>query len=186
MKLIYFWVTSSKAWGNYLAYHQNFFIDHNGFLMGFIGALIFGVICAVVFYLGFCNSKTSSKYATLSVWMVFLVIGAVIAYFYADYVVIGEPKAKNNESVFRTYSFYKANDTYYNEMTQKKDIDSMTLNSYRKNLADLKANLDKGSGDVRLEFDLTTAILAAISYFVASMIVKRFTISGKVIPLEKP
>ena len=49
----------------------------------------------------------------------------------------------------------------------------------------IKNDLDKG-GDVRFDFDITTAVLAVIFFFITSVIVKRFTINGKTIPFEKP
>ena len=106
-----------------------------------------------------------------------------MGYLFADNVVIGSSSTTDKSSLFRKYSFYEANDTYYlNETkgaspTKTKDLASLN--------ATIKANLDKG-GDVRKPYNVTTAVLTAIFFFITSMMVKRYTINGKGIPFKKP
>lgn len=183
MDFIYFLVTGSEAWEP--NYHDNFFITQGGFVWGIIGALIVGVIVACAFYFGCCNSSKTSKFANIGVWAISLCLCAVVSYFYADMVVIGDPKTTDDNSVFRTYSFYKANDDFYIRTSQDPQMTSTLLSELNQKRIEIRSNLDKG-GDVRFEFDITTAILAVIFFFLASIIVKRFTINGKTIPFERP
>lgn len=181
MDFFYFLVTGSKAWEPH--FHKNFFIDQGGFSWGLYGALIIGAVVACAFYFGCCNSSKTSKSANIGVWAVSLCLCAVISYFYADFVVIGDSKTTDNNSVFRAYSFYKANDDY---LIQKSIGASPTMiDDLTKTHNQIKNDLDKG-GDVRFDFDITTAVLAAISFFLMSLFVKRLTINGKTIPFEKP
>lgn len=183
MDFFYFLVTGSDAWEP--NYHWNFFITQGGFLWGIIGALILGVVVACAFYFGCCNSSKTSKYSNVGVWAISLCLCAAISYFYADMVVIGDPKTTDNSSVFRAHSFYKANDDYYLEKSQDKNMTPTFLAELHQLNNKIKSDLDKG-GDVRFEFDITTAILAVIFFILASVVVKRFTINGKTIPFERP
>lgn len=183
MDLFYFLVTGSKAWEPH--FHENFFNVQGGFLWGIIGALIIGVVCSCAFYFGCCNSSKSSKLANINVWTISLVISAVIAYLYADLVVIGDSATTDNTSVFRTHSFYKANDDYFIQQTSKPGVSQTFINDLTQKKNEIKNNLDKG-GDVRFDYDITTAFLAAIFFFFTSILVKRFTINGKSIPFLKP
>lgn len=188
MEFFYFLVTGSNAWEN--RFHENFFNIQAGFLWGFIGALVIGVICACAFYFGCCNSKKSNKSANLGVWAITMLICAGVAYFYADFVIIGDSKTSDDSSIFHKYSFYRANDIYLvNEINPAtSSLDNITETDIKDLKAihnKIKTNLDKG-GDVRFDYDITTALLAAIFFFITSLIVKRFTIAGKTIPFQKP
>lgn len=108
-----------------------------------------------------------------------------MSYFYADFVVIGDSNTTDNTSVFRAHSFYKANDDYFIQQTSVPGVSQTFIDDLTQKRNEIKYNLDKG-GDVRFEFDITTAILAAIFFFITSIIVKRFTINGKTIPFERP
>lgn len=182
MDFIYFLVTSSKDWTN--TFHDNFFNTHGGFAMGVVGATVIGIALSLAFYFGCCNSNKSSKSATIGVWSVFLIVSSVIAYFYADLVVIGDASTKDDQSVFRAYSFYKANDDYYWNQT-KTGVNETYSTDLSQKKEEIKSNLDKG-GDVRFKYDLTTAVLTAFIFFIFSLIIKRFTINGKTIPYQKP
>lgn len=183
MDFFYFLVTGSKAWEPH--FHKNFFIDQGGFSWGLYGALIIGAVVACAFYFGCCNSSKTSKSANIGVWAVSLCLCAVISYFYADFVVIGDSKTTDNNSVFRTHSFYKANDDYFIKVTSQPGVSQTLIDDLTQKRNEIKYNLDKG-GDVRFDFDITTAVLAVIFFFITSVIVKRFTINGKTIPFEKP
>lgn len=182
MDFIYFLVKGSAAWDS--IYHANFF-DGGGFIHGLISAAIIGAVCALVFYFGCCNSDKSSKMATIGVWTSVLIIGAVLTFFYADMVIIGKSGVNSDKSIMRTYSFYKANEDYYIARTRQPNISPSEITDLAKKKAEIKNNLDKG-GDVRLNFDFTTAVLSMVFFFLTSIGVKRFTINGKAIPLKKP
>ncbi len=183
MDFLYFWVTSAKCWEG--QYHENFFNAQGGFLWGFIGALILGTAGALAFYFGCCNSKESGKYAKKSVWGVFMAVTAVVSYFYADQVLIGHSSTTDNASVVYSHSFYKANNDYFIEKTREASVSPTDIAVLTQTRNEISSNLDKG-GDVRFEFDLTTALLAALWFFIVSMIVKRFTVTGKAIPMLNP
>lgn len=183
MDFIYFFVTDSKDWEP--IYHQNFFFDQSGFTLGVLGALAIAAIAAIVFYFGFCNSSKSCSMANLGVWGVTLGICGLVAYFYADYVVIGAPKDSNKESMFRKYSFYQANEDLYLLKTRGAIISKTQIEDLARTKDDIRDKLNKGN-DVRLPFNFTTTFLAIVFYFLISMAIKRFTINGKCIPFEKP
>ncbi len=183
MDFLYFWVTSSKCWEG--QYHENFFNASGGFLWGFLGALILGIVGALLFYFLCCNSKESGKYAKIGVWWIFMAVTAVVSYFYADLVLIGQSSTADTASVFYSHSFYKANDDYYVKKTGEASVSPTVIADLTKVKNEISSDLDKG-GDVRFEFDLTTALLSALFFFLASLAVKRFTVTGKAIPMLKP
>lgn len=183
MDFFYFLVTSSKAWEP--RFHENFFNSQGGFLWGFIGALVLGVICACAFYFGCCNNKKSAKSASIGVWAVTLVICGILGYFYADLVIIGDSATTDNGSIFRRHSFYKANDDYFIKETGKAGVSDTVIKQLTQTKNEIKTNLDRG-GDVRFDYAITTAVLALLFYFLTSIIIKRFTVNGKTIPFLKP
>ena len=182
MEFFYFLVTGSKAWEP--IYHASFF-NGGGFSHGVICALIIGAVCAIVFYFGCCNSNNTSKMANIGVWAGALAISAVITFFYADMIIIGQRGIADNQSVMRTYSFYKANEDYYISRTGQPNISQTEISDLAQKKTEIKSNLDKG-GDVRFDFNLTTAILAMAFFFLTSVCIKRFTINGRSIPFLKP
>ena len=181
MDIFYFLVTSSKSWTT--NFHQNFFIEGGGFTNGFLGALALGVVLACIFYFFLCNSEKTSKQANIGVWSIFLVIAGIAGYLYADMFIIGKSNAENG-SVFKEYSFYQANQDYYVEKASH-NPNKATLEQLNRDMNNIKSELDKG-GDVRFDFSITTAVLCILFFFITSMIVKRFTINGKSIPMLKP
>ena len=183
MDFFYFLVTSSGSWNSH--YHANFFNVQGGFLWGFVGALILGALAACAFYFGCCNSSKTSKSANIGTWAISLCLCAVVSYFYADSVIIGDSNTTDNTSVFRAYAFYKANDDYFIKEISQPGVSQTYIDDLAQKKNEIKYNLDKG-GDVRFDFDITTAFLAAIFFFITSIVVKRFTIGGKTIPFEKP
>lgn len=181
MDFIYFLVEGSNHWEP--NFHVNFFNEQGGFLYGALGALIIGVIAACAFYFGCCNSSKSGKSANIGVWSVVLCVCGIISYFYADLFIIGASNTEDESSVFRTYSFYNANTQFL--ISESEGASPSYVAELTNKYNDIKGNLDQGS-DVRFEFDITTALLAVICYFITSIVVKRFTINGKTIPFEKP
>ena len=183
MNFIYYFVTSSKCWE--ARFHENFFNAGGGFIHGLIAALVIGAIFACIFYFCCCNSKTSAKMATIGVWALFLAIAGVASYFYADMIVIGDSSAKDNKSIFRTYSFYKANDDFFINESKKPTSSPSYISELTAKKTEIKSNLDKG-GDVRQEYDFTTAAWSLVFFFITSIIIKRFTRNGKHVPFLKP
>lgn len=182
MDFIYFTVTGSKSWTP--DYHANFFITEGGFAWGVAGAVIIAVICAFIFYFGICNKKDSVKGASVTVWGVVLVISGLLGYFYADMILIGERNARDNNGLFRTHSFYKANEDYYIAKTKAGVSPDMAQQLVAKK-EEIKTNLNKGK-DVRFDFDLTTGLFTVLIYFIVSIIIKRYSRNGRAIPFQNP
>lgn len=159
-------------------FHADYF-DKVGFLYGFLGALAIGAIIALVFYFGLCNNRDNVKGATKTNWLIFLLIAGVAAYFYADFVLIGNPDTTTPGTV----SFCENNNRLLIELNQGKPQPVVTQNTQA--YVKIKDDLQKGH-DVAFAFDITTAFLACIFYFLVSLIVKRFTIAGKAIPFLQP
>ena len=123
--------------------------------------------------------------ANFGVWAGALAISAVITFFYADMIIIGQRGITDNKSIMRTYSFYKANEDYYISRTGQPNISQTEITDLAQKKTEIKSDLDKG-GDVRFDFNLTTAILSMVFFFIVSVGVKRFTINGRSIPFLKP
>lgn len=181
MDFIYFLVTGSDAWEPH--FHNHFFVTCNGFMWGLIGALIIGILFAAAFYFGCCNSSNSVKLANIKVWSVFLLISGIVGYFYADCILIGTSDNSDDSSMTRKYSFYKANDYYFIEETSKPGVAPAYIQDLTRTKNEISDNLDKG-GDVRFDFDITTAVLAVIFFFLSGLVIKRLTIAGKAIPFK--
>lgn len=177
MEFLYLWVTKSSAWEPH--FHENFFNDRYGFFWGFIGAVVIGVIFSVVFYFGCCNSKTTCRLAKRGYWIIAMGICAAVACLYANFVVIGT----GDQALPFHVNFYQANNSYYLEKTE--GAPEALITDLTRGLDTIKHSLDEPFGDVRLEYGITTAALAAISFFVVSIVVKRFTINGRTVPFKK-
>ena len=181
--IFYFLVTSSDSWTQ--TYHENFFNAQGGFMWGLVGAIIIGALCSLAFYFGCCNSKTSAKMATLTNWWIALAISALIGYFFADLFVIGASNIDDSQSVFRTHSFYNANEDYFIEQSHIYADSETMIKDLNDQKIKISSDLDKG-GDVRLPFDLSSAFWTIFFFTLTSFIVKRFTYNGKTIPCKNP
>lgn len=182
MDLIYFLVMGSKSWEP--IFHDNFF-NGGGFTHGLIAAAIIGAVCSVVFYFGCCNSYKSSKMANIGVWTCALIISGALTFFYADMIIIGQRGVADNNSVTRTHSFYKAIEDNYINRVRLGAVSQTEIADLAQLKTKIKSDLDKG-GDVRFDFNFNTAMLAMVFFFLTSLCVKRFTISGRSIPFLKP
>lgn len=177
MDFFYFLVKDEKSgWDS--VFHADYF-DNVGFLYGILGALAIGVVCSLVFYFGLCNNKNNVKSATKTNWIIFLLVAGVAAYFYADFVLIGDPQTTTPG----TTSFCENNNRMLIQLTQGQP--QPVVQQFTNKYSEIRDNLQKGN-DVAFAFDITTAVLAAIFYFLFSLIIKRFTIAGKAIPMLKP
>lgn len=183
MDFFYFLVTSSKAWDP--RYHQNFFNTEGAFGTGFFYALVLGLMFALIFYFGCCNNSKSSSSATLPVWLGFLLVSAVVAYFAADWMIIGKSGEKDRESIFYKSSFYQANEEYFIKQSRQNSTNTQLIKELTTKKNEIKSALDKG-GDVRFDFCLTTAALCMIFFYFTSLLVKSFTINGKTVPHQWP
>ncbi|MGN0222922.1 MAG: hypothetical protein ACI4AM_02725 [Muribaculaceae bacterium] len=179
MNELFYFVTNSDAWGNDLSgYHDNYFNTEGAFSELFIVALIMGVVVCAVFYFGFCNSVKSDKHATFGNWIICMVVAAIFGFVYSDFITVGSSHNDGTKS-----GFYQANVDYYN--AQAAGCDGQQSASLAKQMNDIETDLNNYD-DVRLPLDFTAAFWAVVWYFLASILLKRFTIGGKTIPFTRP
>lgn len=185
MEELFYFVTHSDAWVDDVQnFHFNYFMDEGGFAELFIAAVVIGVVVSAIFYFGFCNSEKSNKLATLANWFICMVVAAVVAFGYTDIITIGHDA--NDEGV-RT-GFYQSNEDYYNAKCDNQVEEGLTA----QDINDLGQRKDIIAGDlndwndVRLPLDLMVTFYAVLFYFLASILLKRFTINGKTIPFTRP
>lgn len=191
--IIYNFVTSTEAWTNdkgNIRFHEQFFEGEHGFSAGILGAVVIALVFAAIFYFGFCNSKTSNKYATHWLWAIFLAVSGLVTFAYSDQVLIGNSAVaeqmsnqneKNKGDILYDYSFYKSIEDYMVDFAGKKPQDQVEAEE-RKNM--IVNNLKKGE-DVNMPFNVTNAVISLIAFFLISVGIKRFTINGKCIPFFK-
>lgn len=185
MEELFYFVTHSDAWVEDVQnFHFNYFMDEGGFAELFIAAVVIGVVVSAIFYFGFCNSEKSNKLATLANWFICMVVAAVVAFGYTDIISIGHDA---NGEVNAT-GFYQSNEDYFSYKSDHAEEEGLT----DPDMDDLRQRKDIIAGDlndwndVRLPLDLMVTFYAALWYFLASILLKRFTINGKTIPFTRP
>ena len=183
LKTIYHFVTTSNAWEP--RFHENFFVTHHAFLYGLLIALGIGVVIALIYYFSCCNSKNTVKMANIYTWLVAGVVSAVLSFFVANWVIIGKSGVNNQKSLFYTYSFYNANETYYNVEVQRNVKNEKLVKDLATTKQKIKTDLDQGH-DVRLPYSATTTVLNIIFFVAASFCIKGATRNGKHIPVLWP
>ena len=177
MDFFYFLVKDENS-GWESIFHADYF-ESTGFLYGTLGALAIGLVCALIFYFGLCNNKNNVSAATKTNWLIILLVAGVAAYFYADFALIGNPETTNAGTV----SFCENNNRLLIQLTAGSP--APTVKMYTDKYQEIMHNLKEGS-DVAFAFDITTAFLAIVFFFLISLVIKRFTIAGKAIPMLKP
>ena len=182
MDFIYSLVTNSNYWES--RYHKNFFIDNGAFTSGFLWALAIGVIIAIAFYFSCCNSKKTSKSATSTVWACFMVLAAVLTYVASDFYIIGT-KDSSNGTKDSTSGFYQANEDYFIKISRENSDNEQLLKELSLKKDEIRKNLNDG-GDARFDFSITNVLLCCLFFYLASIVIKNFTISGKTIPHKFP
>ena len=181
MDKLFFFVTSSEAWKSDTShFHDNFFVTNGGFTSGLIAALVVAIACAMAFYFGCANNKRSVKYASTGVWAGFMAGAFGITFLIASLVFIGKSSSTSPSSPLYKFSFYKANTEYLikqtsnnpnQQLVQKLNTDKQTIQS----------NLDKNK-DVRMPYSFSCAVYALLFFYLISLCIKGFTISGIAIP----
>lgn len=159
-------------------FHKSYFLS-TGFIYGLAIAAILGALLCLGFYFGCCNNSRSVKMANINVWAAFLIITGIAAYFTADIALIGNPDDQNPP----TTSFVAANKAFLRNHSA--NAPQTTVNELNRVHQKINTDLRQGK-DVAMAFDLTTAILAMLFFLGFSLIIKRFTLTGKAIPCLKP
>jgi len=177
MEIFYYFVRQSAAWEP--KFHDNFFNGQFGFIYGLLVALVVAIIAAALFYFGCCNSNKEVKYANKTTWAVVLLAGAIVAALLGDIVIIGH----GSDSVL-VPNFYDANEQYYTQQVSG-STDQNFIDELASTKTKIASDLDKNN-DVRIPFDFTTGVWAAVLYFLISLPLKGITINGKVIPITWP
>lgn len=164
-------------------FHTNYFIEHGAFLYGLLLAAVIGVVVALVFYYGCCNSSKSMASATLTVWVGCMVAAGALTYLTANFVLIGKPQAV--QGPFYDHSFYKANEEYASAKAGEKNTNENEVQEYNQERDRIADELDKGD-DARVPFSAHCAIYAMLAFFLCSLAVKGTTIHGTYIPVKWP
>lgn len=183
LKTIYHFVVTSNAWEP--KFHENFFVEHHAFLYGILWAFGIGAVVAVVYYFTCCNSKNSIRQANIYTWCAAGIVAAVLTFLVADWVIIGKSGVNDRKSLFYTYSFYNANDNYYNEQVKVNMKNEKIVKELATTKQSIKTKLDQGN-DVRMPFATTTTVLGILFFVIASLFVKGTTRNGKHIPIKWP
>lgn len=180
MDKLFFFVTSSDAWKSTRNFHENFFVDHNGFLYGLLLALVVALLLVVCFYFGCANSKRDNSIATIPVWCGTLVATGLIVFLIANFVLIGKSNITSTQSVFYKYSFYKANTEYVVEKTRGNSNEQLAkkLTTDKKTI---EINLNRGK-DVRYAYSMGCAVYSLLFFYLLSLGIKGFTYQGSTIP----
>lgn len=184
MDKIFFFVTSANAYKDAYQFHKNFFVDEGAFTIGLVLALIVGVVAALVFYFGCCNSKKTIKNANSGTWVVFLIVAGLVTSLIANFMIIGAPKVKDSTSLFRSNSFYVANEKYYKERVNKIS-DSEAVKPILEVKNKIERDLNDGK-DVRMSYSVGCGVYSLIFFLIVSFVVKGFTLHGAVIPCKWP
>lgn len=182
MDKLFFFVTSTKAYKDAYGFHKNFFVDEDAFFIGLLLAFIIGVVAALIFYYGCCNSEKTRKNANLGTWVISLIVAGVATFLIADFIIIGAPKVKGNNSLFKSYSFYMANEKYY-KVKVKEAPDPKAVKPILDEKNEIAKNLDSQK-DVRIPYSAGCAVYSLIFFFICSIVVKGTTRHGAVIPFK--
>ena len=180
LEAMYFLVSGSKAYKeDGLGFHTFFFDNGNGFLFGFLLALAIAVLVAMIFYLGFCMKKETFSAAKTTNWVVGLILVGVLSFFANDLLLVGTPVTNaNTQSVNGgVTTYYKSNESF------------VKVKKYDQQYVDAKNKLNKQIqkwGDVRIQYDLNTALWCMIIYVGVSLCIKGFTPFGNCIPCKWP
>lgn len=173
MENLFFFVDLVDEYG----FHLNFFVDHGAFTFGFLVALAAGVVVALAFYFGCCNNRNSSSMATVSMWIISLVLSGAIAFSVADFAIVG---------VGEESSFVAENEVYYNEQYADSDLDNDQLQLVRDEMDEIAESLSSGENQAALPFAAGCAVYALLFFYITSVVIKGHTISGVSIPHKWP
>ena len=183
LKTIYHFVVTSDAWEP--KFHENFFVEHHAFLYGLLWALVIGLVIACGYYFLCCNDKNSIKLANLPSWCVAGVVAAFLSFFVSNWIIIGKSGVNDRKSLFYTYSFYNANDNYYNEEVKKNMKNDKIVKELATTKQKIKTGLDQGN-EVRAPYAGTTTVLGVLFFALFSFCVKGMTRNGKHVPVKWP
>lgn len=184
MKKIYHFVTSNDAWNDGFYFHSNYFVDENAFLWAFLTSFGIGAVVAAIFYFGLCNGKTA-KYATLSNWVIALILACVTAYVAGNAFYIGGQKLDDNGNEVSSSGFCKSCKEYY----LKKIDEPMFRDNEEQGTAllskhnDIITALHQGQ-DVATPFNITNTVISFLAFIIASFGMKNLTKHGSAIPLK--
>ncbi len=160
-------VSASESYKDALGFHTNYFVNGSGFLMGLLLALGIAVVLALVFYFGICKNYTLAKKSN---WWILSLVVAIIAYFGADFILIG---GQGSTSV---NTFYGANEQLVRDNRNKPNA-----KQYAKLKMKIEGELQKQK-DVRVPFDFTCAGWSWLIFLGFSMWIKRYSVNGTQIP----
>lgn len=180
MKSIFFLVGGMEQYADEYGYHENFFETSGGFTTALIIAAAFAVICAIIYYLGLCNSRKTSSCANLPVWLIALLLSGALTFVTTNTILIGSDDEEGSEtSLTYAHSFYRNLEDYYIEISvDAPETEQEAMMECKNNIVE---QLNQGE-DVALMFNLNSTIYALLIFYILSIILKGFTSQGMAIP----
>lgn len=201
MKNVFFLVSGMSQYKDSFGYHANFFETNGAFAIALIAALIMAVVCAAIFYYGFCMSSKTFKVATLPTWIVTLIVAGACTFLFTSQALIGHDggslsddedmeevdasEVDEGNASSKIHNFYVDMENYFNIKSQEEDITEEEINELMEEKENIKEALNQGE-DVALMFNLNATIYALIFFYIISIIMKGFTVNGVCIPHKWP
>lgn len=167
-KFLFFWVAGIDAYAkDGLGFHKEFFVNHGGFLIGFLIALLLGIAICAIFYFGLCKNFSLAKVHN---WWICLVVTAIVTFFASDLIVIGGNGSKASTT------FYHSNIEWVKEHRTSPNVKDYTAKKVK-----IEQSL-KRWGDVRFPFDMTCAVYGVVFYVAFTCVFKGYSKYGAKIP----
>lgn len=184
MKSFFFLVGGMDQYADDYGYHEHFFETIGGFGTALIIAAVFAVVCAAIYYFTLCMSKNTIKCATLPIWIIALVVSGALTFATTSLVLIGNDNEEGDEAALTyAHSFYRDLEDYYIEISEEAPEPEQAMMMKAKNQIIEQLNQ---SEDVALRFNLNATIYALLFFYIASIIMKGFSVNGIAIPLLWP
>lgn len=173
MKQVYFFVNLESDYD----FRENFFVSENAFLYGFLIAIAAGVFVALAYYFGCCNSRTSNNLATMTNWIIALILAGAITYLSADFGIVGKKDGR----------FIQSNELYYDEnYGNDENLSQDQLQEVLDEKTEIENGILEGTEQTTLPFALGSAVYSMLFFLFASLGVKGQTRHGISIPCKWP
>ena len=171
MEFLYFLVTQDKTWGDAYGFHNHYFNELNIFTYSSIVMVVIGIVFSLAFYKGFCDCERNNL-ATRSNWWIMLAVTIVVAYLVSQFVFFG---GANSGFIAESKTYLTT--TLYTQYENNEKVYQECVNTF----TEIKVNVQEGK-DIAFWFDITNMLLAAILFFLTSLVVKKHTAHGTEIP----
>ena len=183
MEMIYFLVSSLEEYNDAYGFHNQYFVEGNGFLFAFLIALFVAVGIAAFFYLFICN--VFNRLSKFYVWVIalFLTVGATLL-LTSKFIVGGEDENTGNYTGFY-YSLEEFAGIQREEYAQNQEAQKKVNQVYDQILQDLAGSGEEEYKVVDMLY-LTNTILTIFFFILISILVKGTTKYGIAVPCVWP